>query len=67
MTYLLNVKQTKGESLRDYVSHFNQEVMQVDDADKKVMLIVFMGWLLPIKFMFSLSKSPPSNMVELML
>lgn len=23
VTYLLNVKQTKGESLRDYLSHFN--------------------------------------------
>lgn len=38
-TYLLNVKQSKGESLRDYVSRFNREVMQVDDVDKKVVLM----------------------------
>lgn len=42
-TYLVNVKQAKGESLRDYVAHFNQEVMQVDDADEKVVLTAFMG------------------------
>lgn len=66
-TYLLNVKQVKGESLRDYVSRFNQEVMQVDDADEKVVLTAFMGGLLPTKFTFTLSKSPPNNMAELML
>lgn len=41
--------------------------MQVNDADEKVVLIAFMGELLPTKFLFSLSKSPPSNMAELML
>lgn len=34
-TYLLNVKQNKGESLRDYVIRFNSEVLQVDEANKK--------------------------------
>lgn len=67
VTYLLNAKQTKGESLRDYVSRFNQEVLQVDDANEKVMLTAFMGGLLLTKFLFSLSRSPPSNMAELML
>lgn len=66
-TYLLNVKQAKGESLRDYVSWFNHEVMQVDDADEKVVLTVFMGRLLPTKFLCSLLKSPPSSMTELMV
>lgn len=65
--YLLNVKQTKGESLRDYVSRFNQEVMQVDDADEKVVLTTFMGALLPTKFLFSISKSLPGSMAELRL
>lgn len=46
-TYFLNVKQSKGESLRDYISWFNQEVLQVDDADEKVVLTTFMGgWYL---------------------
>lgn len=41
--------------------------MQVEDADEKVVLITFIGELLPTKFLFSLSKSPPSNMTKLML
>lgn len=41
--------------------------MQVDDADKKVVLNAFMGGLLPMKFLFSLSKSSLSSMAELML
>lgn len=41
--------------------------MQVDEADEKVVLTAFMGGLLPTKFLFSLSKSPLNNMVELML
>lgn len=66
-TYLLNVKQSKEELLRDYDSRFNQEVLQLDDVDKKVVLTAFMGGLLPTKFLFSLSKSPPSSTVKLML
>lgn len=53
--------------MRDYVSHFNREVMQIDDADDKVVLTTFMSGLLPTKFLFSLFKSPLSNMAELML
>lgn len=41
--------------------------MQVDDANEKVVLTVFIGGLLPTKFLFSLSKSPSSSMAELML
>lgn len=41
--------------------------MQVDDADEKVVLTAFMGGLLPTRFLFSLSKSPLSNMAELIL
>lgn len=39
----------------------------MDDADKKVVLTAFMGGLLPTKFLFSISKSPPSNITKLML
>lgn len=42
-------------------------MLQVDDADKKVVLMAFMGGLLVTKFLFSLSKYPLSSMVELML
>lgn len=42
-------------------------MLQVDDIDEKIVLTAFMGWLLSTNFSFSLSKSPPNNMVELML
>lgn len=40
--------------------------MQVDVANKKVVLIAFMGKLFPTKFLFFFSKSLSSNIVELM-
>lgn len=66
-TYLLNVTQGKGESLRDYVMRYNRKVLQVDKADEKVVLIDFMGELLSSKFLFFLSKPPLTNMADLML
>lgn len=41
--------------------------MQVDDANEKVVLTAFMSGLQLTRFLFSLSKSLPSNMAELML
>lgn len=39
----------------------------MDDVNEKVVLMTFMGGLSPTKFLFSLSKSPQSNMDELIL
>ncbi|XP_059639573.1 uncharacterized protein LOC132281943 [Cornus florida] len=66
-THLLNVKQQKGESLRDYISHFNTEMLQVEEVDDKVALTAFMGGLQTSKFLFSLSKEAPTSMTELMV
>ncbi|XP_059654814.1 uncharacterized protein LOC132301590 [Cornus florida] len=54
--HLLNVKQQKGESLRDYISRFNTEMLQVEEVDDKVAI-----------FLFSLSKEAPTTMTELMV
>ncbi|XP_059638538.1 uncharacterized protein LOC132280801 [Cornus florida] len=66
-THLLNVKQQKGESLRDYISRFNTEMLQVEEVDDKVALTAFMGGLQTSKFLFSLSKEAPTSMTELMV
>lgn len=55
-TYLLNIKQNKGESLRDYMSWFNREMLQVDDAKEKMIVAALMVGKLPSKFLFSNSK-----------
>lgn len=57
-TYLLNIKQNKGESLQDYMSQFNKEALQVKDADEKIIVATMMTRLLPSKLLFSLSKNP---------
>ncbi|XP_059658660.1 uncharacterized protein LOC132304983 [Cornus florida] len=66
-TYLLTVKQQKGESLRDYIGCFNTEMLQVEEADGKVALAAFMGGLQTSRFLFSLSEEPPTNMAELLV
>ncbi|XP_059664019.1 uncharacterized protein LOC132309752 [Cornus florida] len=66
--YLLTVKQQKGESLRDYISRFNTEMLQVEEADDKVALTAFMGRLQTSRFLFSLSEEPPTtSMAELLV
>ncbi|XP_059663899.1 uncharacterized protein LOC132309625 [Cornus florida] len=42
-------------------------MLQVDEADDKVALTVFMGGLHTSRFLFSLSKEPPTNMAELLV
>ncbi|XP_059663781.1 uncharacterized protein LOC132309494 [Cornus florida] len=66
-THLLTVKQQKGESLRDYISRFNTEMLQVEEADDKVALTAFMGGLQTSRFLFSLSEEPPTSMAELLV
>ncbi|XP_059629794.1 uncharacterized protein LOC132272717 [Cornus florida] len=66
-THLLNVKQQKGEPLRDYISHFNTKMLQVKEMDDKVALTAFMGGLQTSKFLFSLSKEASTSMTELMV
>lgn len=66
-TYLLNIKQNKRESLRDYMSWFNRETQEVDDAEEKIIVATLMVGLLPSKFLFSLSKNPSSHIIDLMV
>lgn len=49
------------------MSLFNKEMMQVDDVEEKVIMAALMVRLLPSKFLFSLSKNPPSHMAYLMV
>ncbi|XP_059669077.1 uncharacterized protein LOC132314203 [Cornus florida] len=66
-THLLNVKQQNGEPLRDYISRFNTEMLQVEEVDDKVALTAFIGGLQTSKFLFSFSNEAPTSMIELMV
>lgn len=52
VTYLLNVKQKEGETLRAYLKCFNNEALLVDKVDDKVVLTTFIGGLQPTKFFY---------------
>ncbi|XP_059638805.1 uncharacterized protein LOC132281084 [Cornus florida] len=45
----------------------NTEMLQVDEADDKVALTAFMGGLHISRFLFSLSKEPPTSMAKLLV
>ena len=44
--HLLNIQQAEEESLRQYVTQFNKELLQVDDAEDQVILTTFQAGLL---------------------
>ena len=63
---LLNIQQAKGESLRQYVTQFNKKLLQVNEAKDQVILTTFQAGLLPGDFFFSITKSPPKTIAELL-
>ena len=66
VTHLLSIKQDKDESLRSYLTHFNEEVLQVKEPDDKVTMTTFLGGLRSSSFLFSVMKHPPRSMQELL-
>ncbi|KAI8542243.1 hypothetical protein RHMOL_Rhmol08G0123300 [Rhododendron molle] len=64
-TYLLNVKQKEGETLRTYLKRFNNEALLIYEADDKVVLTTFIGDLQLTKFFYLPLEKPPSTMAEL--
>ena len=45
---------------------FNKELLQVDKAEDQVILTTFQARLLPEDFFFSITKSPPRTVAELL-
>ena len=64
--HFINIHQKEGESLRQYVTRFNKELLQVDEAEYQVILMIFQVGLLPVYFFFSITKIPPKILVELL-
>ena len=65
-SHLLNIQQVEGESLRQYVTRFNKELLQVDKAEDQVILTTCQARLLPGDFFFSITKSPPKIVAKLL-
>ncbi|XP_058076309.1 uncharacterized protein LOC131224879 [Magnolia sinica] len=65
LTHLLTLKQGSRESLKVFISHFNEEALQVDDYDDKMALSVMISGLKEGKFFFSIRKNPPTTLAKL--
>ena len=64
--HLLNIQQAEGESLRQYVTQFNKELLQVNEVKDQVILTTFQAGLLLGDDFFSITKSPPKTVMELL-
>ena len=66
--HLLAIKQSPQESLRSYVQRFNAEYLKVDIPDEKFAITAFIARLgvHSKDLMFSISKNPHANMVEVL-
>ncbi|XP_058189394.1 uncharacterized protein LOC131306978 [Rhododendron vialii] len=66
-THLLTVKQGRWESLREYTTRFNKEVVQIEEADDNVSITAYIAGLYSGQFLYLVSQEPPKTMAELML
>ncbi|KAH7866767.1 hypothetical protein Vadar_024582 [Vaccinium darrowii] len=64
-TYLLNVRQEKGESLPNFLKCFSNKALLVDEIDNKVTLTAFIGGLQPTWFFYHISEKLTTNIAEL--
>ena len=51
---LMSIRQQKDETLRSYITRFNKEALSIDEADDKILVVVFINGLQKGKFLFSL-------------
>ena len=65
-SHILNIQQVEGEPLRQYVTRFNKELLQVGETEDQIILTTFQAGLLPEDFSFSINKSPPETVAELL-
>ena len=63
---LISIKQQEDETLQSYISHFNKEVLSIDEADDKILVAAFTNGLRKGKFLFSLYKNDPKTTSEVL-
>ncbi|XP_058111674.1 uncharacterized protein LOC131254990 [Magnolia sinica] len=62
--HLLTIRQGPKESLKDYIARFNEEALQVEDYDDKMVLATVFSGLKEGRFTFSIKKNPPKTLVD---
>ena len=62
----MSIRQREGEMLRSYIARFNKEALSIDEADDKILVVVFTNGLRKGKFLFSLYKNDPKTMSDVL-
>ncbi|XP_071924818.1 uncharacterized protein [Coffea arabica] len=65
-THLMSIRQRPDESLRNFMTRFNAESLQVRDKDEKVVMVAFTNGLRVEELFYDLAKKPPVNLEELL-
>ena len=63
---LMNIRQQKDKTMRSYITRFNKEALSIDEADDKILVVVFTNELRKGKFLFSLYKNDPKTMLDVL-
>ena len=61
----MNIKQGDNESLRNFISRFNNEALLVDEMDDKILLAAFYNGVTLDLFIHKLYEQEPHTMAEL--
>ncbi|XP_065626051.1 uncharacterized protein LOC136066118 [Quercus suber] len=63
---LMSIRQREKETLRSYITRFNEEALSINEADDKILVAVFMNWLRKGMFLFSLYKNDLKTMSKVL-
>nr|AJE29374.1 putative gag protein [Coffea canephora] len=66
-THLMAIRQKSDESLRNYMSRFNAESLQIRDKDEKVVMVAFMNGLRVEELFYKLAEKPPGDVDEFLI
>ena len=61
---LMNIKQREDETLRFYLTRFNEEAVTIDEADDKILVVAFTNGLRKGKFLLSLYMNDPKTVSD---
>nr|XP_027066609.1 uncharacterized protein LOC113692397 [Coffea arabica] len=65
--HLIAIRQKPDESLRNFMTRFNTESLQIRDKDEKVVMAAFMNGLRAEELFYKLAEKPPVDLKELLI
>ncbi|XP_027063006.2 uncharacterized protein [Coffea arabica] len=66
-THLMAIRQRSDESLRNFMTRFNTESLQIRDKDEKVVMAAFVNGLRVEDLFYKLAEQPPANLEEFLI